>query len=134
MVSYNTSFIKPTHLLRTSSYINFFRIQCNFILYKYTHTFCFHFFLHFYLISFFCILIYYYYYYYSFFFFRVSGMFRDVRECSMFLVLSKAFSRGEIQASSRVTVFHGFLLLYEYFKNLTLYPLLTYLGLQTDKV
>ena len=67
-------------------------------------------------------------------FFSCSGMFRDVPECSMFLLLSKAFSRGEIQASGRVTVFHGFLLLYEYFKNLTLYPLLTYLGLQNDKV
>ena len=61
-------------------------------------------------------------------------MFRDVPECSMFLIFSKVFSRGEIQASGRVTVFHGFLLLYEYFKNLTLYPLLSYLALQTDKV
>ena len=32
--SYNTPFILPSHLLRTSSYMNFFRIQCNFILYK----------------------------------------------------------------------------------------------------
>ena len=37
--------------------------------------------------------------------------------------IEAAFSRGEIQAFGRVTVFHGFLLLYEYFKNLTLYPL-----------
>ena len=34
MVSYNTPFILPSHLLRTSSYMNFFRIQCDFILYK----------------------------------------------------------------------------------------------------
>ena len=44
------------------------------------------------------------------------------------------FSCGEIQPSGRVTVFRGFLPLYEIFKKLTLYPSLTYLGLQTDKV
>ena len=42
--------LTASHLLRTSSYMNFFRIQCNFILYKYTHTF-FSFFLYFYFIS-----------------------------------------------------------------------------------
>ena len=53
------------------------------------------------------------YYYYNFFF-RVPGcseMFRNVPECSMFLVLSTAFSRG------RVTVFHGFLPLYGIFQK-----------------
>ena len=39
VVSYNTPFILPSHLLRTSSYMNFFRIQCNFILCKYTHNY-----------------------------------------------------------------------------------------------
>ena len=52
VVIYNTPFIVPSHLLRTSSYMNFFRIQGNFILFKYTHTFFFHFFLYFYFISF----------------------------------------------------------------------------------
>ena len=65
----------PSHLLRTSSYMNFFRIQCNFILYKYTHLF-FSFSLYIYFIYlFFCILIFFK------FFFRVpecSGMFRNV--------------------------------------------------------
>ena len=63
----STPFILPSHLPRTTSYMNFFRIQCNFILFnKYTHFF-----------------------YFSFifinFYFRVprcSGMFRDVPECS----------------------------------------------------
>ena len=43
VASYNTPFILPSHLLRNSSYMNFFRIQCNIILYKYTHTYFFHF-------------------------------------------------------------------------------------------
>ena len=34
VVSYNTPFILPSHLPRTSSHMNFLRIQCNFILYK----------------------------------------------------------------------------------------------------
>ena len=64
-----TPFILPSHLLRTSSYMNFFRIQCDFILYKKIQTLFFHFFLHFYFISlflpqFFLLLS---------FFFRVSG-------------------------------------------------------------
>ena len=68
VVSYNTPFMVPSHLLRTSSYMNFFRIQCNFILYKYTHTY---FFFHFSFILFiyFCILFFK-------FFFSCSGMFR----------------------------------------------------------
>ena len=75
----STPFILPSHLLRTSSYMNFFRIQCNFILFnKYTHFF---FYFSFIFINF-------------FFVFRVvpecSGMFRNVPECSMFLVLSTA--------------------------------------------
>ena len=68
MVSYNTPFILPSHLLRTSSYMNFFRIQCIFILYKYTPT------LFFFIFFFICILFH--------FFFSCSGMFRDVPECS----------------------------------------------------
>ena len=74
VVSYNISFIVPSHLLRTSSDMNFFRIQCNFILYNYTHTYFFHFI--FYL--FFCI----------FLFFISFFVFLDVPECSMFLILS----------------------------------------------
>ena len=78
--------ILPSHLLRTSSYMNFFRKQCNFILYKYTHTFFFffHFFLYFYQ------LIFFFFFYLIYFFFSSSGMFRNVPECSMFLVLSTA--------------------------------------------
>ena len=75
----------PSHLLRTSSNMNFFRIQHNFILYEYTHTFFSFFPLFLFYLIFFCILIYYYYN-----FFSCSGIFRDVPECSMFLVLSTA--------------------------------------------
>ena len=70
--------------------MNFFRIQCDFILYKKkTHThFLFSFFPSFlfvfivFYLNFFC--------YYHFFFFSCSGMFRNVPECSMFRVLSTA--------------------------------------------
>ena len=45
------------------------------------------------------------------------------------------FSRGKIRACRRVTVFRGFLPLYGIFKKkLIVYPSVTYLGLQTDKV
>ena len=68
----STPFILPSHLLRTSSYMNFFRIQCNFILFnKYTHFF--------FIFPLFLLIF--------SFVFRVvpecSGMFRDVPECSV---------------------------------------------------
>ena len=91
VVSHNTPFIVPSHLLRTSSYMNFFRIQCNFILYKYTHTYFFSFSLYFYFILFFLYLIFYF----------IFFVFRDVPECSMFLVLATA-----IFSSRRLTHIH----------------------------
>ena len=78
VVSYNTPFIPPSHLLRTSSYINFFRIQCNFILYKYINIHTLNFF------KFFPLFLFYFINYYYFFCVCVPG-------CSgMFLVLSTA--------------------------------------------
>ena len=85
VVSYNSPFILPSHLLRTSSYIDFFRIQCDFILYKKT-IFFFIFSFIFILFHFFNLNFFFNYYH----FFSCSGMFRDVLECSMFRVLSTA--------------------------------------------
>ena len=66
--------ILPSHLLRTSSYMNFFRIQCNFILFKYTHCFFFSFLpLFLFYFIYFCIFI---------FLLLVFFMFRDVPGCS----------------------------------------------------
>ena len=81
VVSYKTQFVLPSHLLRTS-YMKLFRIQCNFISFKYTPLLFFIF--SFIFISFlFCILI----FYYFFFVFpdvpKCSGMFRNV-PCSEF--------------------------------------------------
>ena len=116
MVSYNTPFILPSHLLRTSSYMNFFRIQCNFILYKCINintpisfcfwrgwggggVVCFRFFFSF-IFSFIFIdlfihlfIILYLNFLFIYLFFWCSGMFRNVPECSMFLVLSKGRSK-----------------------------------------
>ena len=87
VVSYNTPFILPSHLLRPSSYMNFFRIQCNFVLYKYIHTF----------FSFFPLFLFYFLFFFFFVFRDVpgcSGTFRNVPECSMFRVLSTALKGG----------------------------------------
>ena len=87
VVSYNTPFILASHLFRTSSYMNFFWIQWDFILYKKkTHPFFFYCCLRFYFISLFFILIFL--IIINFFF-----VFRDVPECSMFLVLSTAVKK-----------------------------------------
>ena len=71
MVSYNTPFILPSQLLRASSYMNFFRIQCDFILYKKKHRHFFFFIFSFIFILFHC--FYLNFFYYSHFFFRVPG-------------------------------------------------------------
>ena len=76
VVSYNTPFILPSHVLRTSSYMNFFRIQCDFILCKKkkkkkTQT-LFFFIFSFILILFHCCYLGFF-YYYHFFFFCVPG-------------------------------------------------------------
>ena len=95
MISYNTPFILPSHdpTYLVPFYVNFFRIQYNFILYKYIniHTYLFIFFIFLLFINFF-------FYYYFIFFFVFRDMFRDVPECSMFLLLSTAaIARSEIQ-------------------------------------
>ena len=79
VISYNTPLILPSHLLRTSSYMNFFRIQCDFILYKKTQT------LFFFIFSFILILFHCFYlnFFFHYHFFSCSGMFRNV-PCSWF--------------------------------------------------
>ena len=114
MVSYNTPFILPSHLLRTSSYMNFFRIQCNFILYKCINintpifflaglwggggggclfSFFFFFIFSFIFIDLFIQLFIILYLNFLFIYLFIFFVFRNVPECSMFLVLSKGRSK-----------------------------------------